>query len=239
LNDPTGAEEAYRHAIRLDPASGKVHGNLGAVLLAQKKIPESAAESQEALRLDPTVAEAHYNLGLALKSLNDPAGALAEFRRAIYLNSDDRMAVLNFRMNREMTVNALGGLEGVATAYRTAIRVNPDDAGAHGNLAWLLATGPNRLRDGAGAVRHATRACELAGWRDPVDIEVLAAAHAAAGDFDRAVEYQQKALSVPGYARQMGPSVRDRVDLYRRKMPYYDPELFRYERGPAPRVIKK
>ena len=47
------------------------------------------------------------------------------------------------------------------------------------DLAWLLATAPDaRFRDGPRAVEHATRACELSGWRDAAALDTLAAAYA-------------------------------------------------------------
>src|SRR5262249_21879307 len=98
-------------------------------------------------------------------------------------------------------------------------------ADARNSLAWLLAAGPDRVRDGKQAVEHAARACELTAWKDPGCIATLAAAHAEAGDFDRAVEFQRKALAFPAYEKEAGKAGRERLHLYERKMPYRDPTL--------------
>ena len=84
----------------------------------------------------------------------------------------------------------------------------------------MLAVGPEGVRDGKQAVAHATRACELTDWKKPQCLDTLAAAYAAAGDFDRAVEYQQKALSFPDFEKEDGKGGRDRLRLYMQRKPY-------------------
>jgi hypothetical protein len=111
-------------------------------------------------------------------------------------------------------------VDGALAAYREALRLDPRYPGAHNNLAWLLAIGPDGVWDGKRAVAHATRACELTGWKEPNFLDTLAAAHAATGDFDRAVEYQKRALSFPGFEQADGKAGRDRLRLYARKKPY-------------------
>lgn len=103
-------------------------------------------------------------------------------------------------------------------------------------MAWLLATGPDHLRDGKRAVEHANRACESSEWEHSPRISTLAAAHAAAGDFDKAVEFQQKALSFAALAKDK--DARERLELYQTKKPYHDPAFFPRQKGPPPRVVR-
>jgi tetratricopeptide (TPR) repeat protein len=117
---------------------------------------------------------------------------------------------------------AKGDRDGALEAYREALRVDPNYATAHNNLAWMLAVGPDRVRDVKQALAHATRACELSGWARPNCLDTLAAAYAAAGDSDRAVEYEEKALSFPEYEEEDGKGGRDRLRLYMQKKPYRD-----------------
>jgi len=61
--DDAGAEEAYRHAIELDPASATAHYNLGRLLLDRGQRRPAKRELKRALDLDPTNAAALYFLG--------------------------------------------------------------------------------------------------------------------------------------------------------------------------------
>jgi tetratricopeptide (TPR) repeat protein len=63
--------------------------------------------------------------------------------------------------------------------------------------AWLLSTAPeDDLRDGAYAVKLARRACKLTKWRHRSCLRSLAAAYAETGDFERAIEYETKAIAL-------------------------------------------
>jgi Flp pilus assembly protein TadD len=64
--DWSGAETAYRNALKLQPSAALVRNNYGFSLFLQGRYRESAAELQMALRLDPTLAVARTNLRLAL-----------------------------------------------------------------------------------------------------------------------------------------------------------------------------
>src|SRR5262249_32526764 len=81
--------------------------------------------------------------------------------------------------------------------YDELARPYPDLVEAHSRSAWIRATSPDaQYRDGKLAVASANRACELTSWRDPGELEVLAAACAEAGDFASAVRWQQKVLAL-------------------------------------------
>ncbi len=79
--------------------------------------------------------------------------------------------------------------------YTEAIRLDPTDAVPYNSRANVWATCPERkYRDGKKAVESATRACELSKWSDPIYLSTLAEASAEAGDFKKAVEWQEKAI---------------------------------------------
>src|SRR5262249_37562366 len=146
---------------------------------------------KEAVRLAPKSMGHYLNLGAALIRKQDYYGALEAFREAVRLNPKNAVA----RLDLAMALANTGDFDGAFAEMREALRIDPNLAHAHNGLAWLLATGPDGVRDGKRAVEAATRACELTDWKDPELVDTLAAAYAEFGDFDKAVEYQKKAVS--------------------------------------------
>lgn len=116
---------------------------------------------------------------------------------------------------------ALGEFALAMDYYAEAIRLDPDNAAAYNNKAWLQSTGPDDdLRDGAQAVLDATRAVELED--SPIYRDTLAAAYAEAGNFERAVEEQERAVEEfeEGGDEANAADAQTRLELYRQNLPY-------------------
>jgi tetratricopeptide (TPR) repeat protein len=91
------------------------------------------------------------------------------------------------------------------------------------NLARVLATAPDaKLRDSKRAVEAAKKAVDMIKYRDGRFLDTLAAAYAEAGDFDKAVEAQQRALDDPDHMKDDGAGARKRLQLYRDRKPFRD-----------------
>jgi tetratricopeptide (TPR) repeat protein len=227
---------AYRDAARLDPEFADAHYNLGLILRHEKgNVDGAIAAHQEAIRIDPTHDRAHCSLGAILCDVKrDYDGAIAHFQAAIRI--DPKCAL--YHRNLGNAWSDKGGPDRAIAAYRDAVQAAPRYADAHHSLAWLLAAGPDGVRDGKRAVEHATRACELTGWKNPVFIDTLAAAYAEAGDFDKAIEYQKKTLTFPEYEKRFGKPGQERLQLYSQKKPFRDPTLARRKVAAPPRKVK-
>jgi len=101
--------------------------------------------------------------------------------------------------------------------YEKAIAIDPKNASAYGTEAYLLSVCPvPKYRDGAKAVRYATKACDLTEWHEAGEIETLAAAYAETGDFDKAIQFQKQA---DGMDKRPDP---DRLALYEKHQPVRD-----------------
>src|SRR6185503_6159643 len=65
---------------------------------------------------------------------------------------------------------------------------------ATANLAWILATSPDRrFRRGKEAIALAEEACQATGYREPQVLNTLAAAYAEAHQYDEAVRTAEQA----------------------------------------------
>jgi tetratricopeptide (TPR) repeat protein len=209
----------YTEAIRLNPIFVAAYWGRGSAYGKKGDIAKAIADYTDAIRLNPKSAEVYCNRGVAYGKKGDVEKAIADFTEAIRLNPN----LVEARWDRG-TAHGKKGDFGKATAdYNEILRLSPKNAGAHNSLAWLLATCPEeRFRDGQRAIDHATQACELTKWKGWADLDTLAAAYAEAGNFDKAVEFQQKALAlVTKDAEKDGP--RERLKLYRDRKPYREP----------------
>jgi Flp pilus assembly protein TadD len=171
--------------------------------------------------------------GALLYGKRDADGAITELRKAI--GFDPKNALAYIHLGRCLLEK--GDRTGAMAALLTGLELEPNVLN-YNNVAMLLAAGPDGVRDGKRAVELATRACELTDWKDPVILDTLAAAYAEVGDFDKAVEYQKKALSFPTFPKAEEAGGRARLDLYANKRPYRDPALAPREVAPPPREVK-
>ena len=104
--------------------------------------------------------------------------------------------------------------------YDEAIRLNPKDARAYNNRAWLRATCPDqKYRDGRKAYEDASEACQLDNYKEANILGTLAAAYAECGDFDKAVEWQEKANKMYTDAAQKQEG-EERLKLYKDEKAY-------------------
>ena len=209
----------FQASARLKPESAATHFNLGTALLTAGRLDEALGQFQMALRINPDYGLVHNNLGIALLQSGNANEALSHFAEALRI--DPTNAEAHFNMAR--TLRSRGNLPEAIEQFRQVAQLKPDSAPALANLAWLLATAPvDRLRDANQAISLAERAVDLTDRRESTALDVLAAAYAAAGFFDRAVEAAESALRLapPGPALT---SIRARQELYKRHRPYLSP----------------
>ncbi len=117
-----------------------------------------------------------------------------------------------------------------------SLEMDPKFAPTYNNLAWILATADEAaFRNGQEAVKLALVACELSNWKNPGYFDTLAAAYARAGDYDKAIHWQERALEgikSPGndlnrtleplmaYEHDETSEHRRRLEQYRRQKPW-------------------
>jgi tetratricopeptide (TPR) repeat protein len=81
-------ETLWRDTLTKNSNAWLAHGNLGVILLREKKDADAQAEFEAALRIKPDYYEAHCNRGLALASQGRSLEAMAEYRETLRLKPD-------------------------------------------------------------------------------------------------------------------------------------------------------
>jgi len=206
-------ESLAKDTLRQDPNSPWAHSTLGVALFQQGNFEEALKEDREAARLAPDWPETQCNLGDALMELRQLPEAAACYEAALRLQPNAPMVRLNLgnvlllqgrdgeaaeqyyqalegapdsaRIHNNLATALLrsGRTEEALSHYETAADLEPRWPAPLIHLAWAQATDPEpRFRDAPSALRNAERACELAP-DNAAALDVLAAAHAASGDF--------------------------------------------------------
>ena len=181
-----------RRAVELGPENFSAYQLLMNCLLESARFNEAAKLGLEWLTVSPFDVTAHSALAVAMAQTGDLATAARHLGYVMTLRSDAEQAHAQLHQIVLSLAKVPDGLQQLRDIAANA----PDSPRMLDELAWLLATYPDlNARDGAEAVRLASRACELTDRRVPVLLATLAAAYAEAGDFPRAVAAGEEALS--------------------------------------------
>ena len=161
----------------------------GLKLLGQQRYDAAIQAFSSAIEIIPQDYQAYNYRGVAWALKENYNKALADYDKAIEI----RPRYAEAYNNRGFARTQLGDLNNALNDYARALKINPFFVDAYNNMAWVLATcADHRFRDGGHAVRLAQKAVELK--PDVVSLDTLAAAYAAAGNFDAAVDTQKKAI---------------------------------------------
>ncbi len=216
------ASEAAVHleaSVRLKPESAAAHFNFGTALTVAGRLDEAIDHYQKALQIRPDYGLAHNNLGNVLLRLGNADEALEHFREALRLEPSNTEA----HYNVGSVLRSRGDLSAAAGQFRQAVQLDPAWIPAVASLAWLLATAPDAaLRNANEAIRFAEQAADFTGRQDASALDILAAAYAAAGQFDRAVATSQAALGLNPDAA-LAAAIRRRQELYKQHKAYIAP----------------
>lgn len=231
----------WRACVKAVPHNARAHVNLGIALAEAGEQSAAIEKYRDALKIEPWSPEANYNLGNALSLAGQIDEAIEHFQIAVDASRKlgDRWPVEPMRRwldrlrnaaddaERHMMFTKILGeqnrMDEVIIHYGHALRLRPGWAEPHARLAWILATSEDDAqRDVTRAVDLAERAQKLVGRSDPLILDILAAAYAAAGQFEDAVAAAQHAIELAKAAGhdQWAPAMQRHLEQYRLNKPW-------------------
>jgi type IV pilus biogenesis/stability protein PilW len=222
MGDSARAAECFEKALVLDPRNWSAHNYYGVMLFRQGKYDEALRHFQAAIDIYPLNFQALTNSGAIEFSRGNLSPAKEHFEKAIEANPLYAEAHYNLALIQTRE----GLFKDAVGHYEKCLEIATQDADSLGNLAWLLATCPDdSIRNGRRAVELAQRLERSAEKPFPRMYDVLAAAYAETGQFDRAVQMAERAVQLTVNEDPAGGMRRRLVNLYRSGKPYHGQQL--------------
>lgn len=192
-NKPEAALKDIDAALKIQP--GFLQGLLLRVRILEKldRTDEAITQLEQLAQAIPNEPSIQLQLAFYYIEKNRIQDAIEKLSLVIRQDNSNELAL---RMRGDQYLSIGKHAEAIAD-FEAALVQSPEESGVLNNYAWTLATSPvDDLRNGKRAVELATKACELTEYKLPHILSTLAASYAEAGDFDKAIEWAQKAIDL-------------------------------------------
>ena len=218
------AIEAYMQAVKIEPRHASAYWSLGHCYQVTEQYQKAIDNYKQAIKFDPHNFRAQDGLANSYVELECYEEAIEAFEQLIQMKTNDPL-IFSYRGE---AYNELGYYEKAIESFRQSITTQ-NDADSYHALACFYATCPDsKFRDGNKALELAQQACEMTNYKDAYCLSGLAAAYAECGDFQKAIEYQEKGITLIGKeiteewkkelaAYQAGKPYRSKPDLSKRQ----------------------
>jgi len=237
-DDIESARKDVDDAIELAPDLVELILMRSAIASEQKRFGDAIIDLQKIVKNQPS--EAGKNVGLLMQlgllySLdNRPSQAIKIFGQVVKADPDYWQA---YRMRGD-TFLAVKEYANAIEDFEKALKLVPLDneerSAILNNLSWTLSTSLNdSIRNGKRSLELGLEACELTKYERPHILSTLAAAYAEQGDFDKAVEWSEKAVKL---GREKDEPQLDQLEAelesYRKKTPWREKTETKENRAP-------
>jgi tetratricopeptide (TPR) repeat protein len=229
LGDLAGARRDFDRALELAPKDPVALVHRAMLSLDENNLASAKTDVETLLEVQPESADGFNCRGLIRLRENKLDDALADFSKAIEIFPQFSGAFLN----RGTVQYAKREYEAALKDYASAQQFDPNNIRAFNDAAWLLATCPvESMRNPKLAVQLAEQAEALSDLPVGNFLDTLAAAYAADGRFEDAVEAAEHALKVMPDAEK--PPTAARLEKYRQKKMHIEEPMAPPATNPAP-----
>jgi tetratricopeptide (TPR) repeat protein len=214
------ARTVVESALKGNPSNAALHALLGDAYVGLRDFDRAIEAYTQAILHGCRQGSVYNNRGGMYASRKDWIHAIEDYTKVIAIDPD--------------RPEGYYGRAGAYLGQRQYAKARSDFEASYkrgrGNvaayyLAQLLAACPDAtVRDGQKAIEYARMICERTEFKEPVYLDILAAAHAEAGQWEQAVHRAKQALSLAEKRNYEGgeycAEVRMHLELYRLHEPY-------------------
>src|SRR5438270_6662115 len=206
-----------QRAVTIQPNDPEAQVALGNALFQKGSIDDSIVHYQRALAIRPYYVTAHYNLSSAYLKKGEIEQTIVHCQAALSIEPEHADA----HSNLATALLRKGEIGNAIEQYEKTLKIARRSVPALNNLAWIFATYSDpAFRDGTKALELAEEANEFSGRSNPIILRTLAAAYANAGQFSRAVEVAQLALSLTDRQSRLATALQQEIAGYQAGLPY-------------------
>jgi tetratricopeptide (TPR) repeat protein len=208
----------FQQSVQSKPDFAEAHYNLANSFKLQGRFDEAITHYRQSIELQPADADMYNNLANTLRLKGEIDEAIDFYQKSLQTDPDYVPA----RNNLGIVLFSEGRHDEALEHFRYIVRLEPDSASALNFISRILIEHPDfKQRDVHLALNSAQRAVQLTNYQNATILQTLAAAYAAGGQFDKAIETARKALAlaVANQNRELADRIRRQLQSYNDRQP--------------------
>lgn len=211
----------YNRTLQLDPNRYDAVAGLGFVYFNLNDYQRALDYAVTAAAHNPKETHAYYLEGMIYYKQNKLDEAVASLLKAIAIEPTldkvyNDIAVIYNRQRQ---------FDKAVYYWSMAIRLNPDYPEPLNNLAWIMATNPDKkFHNPAESMRLSLKANKLTDYKQPDILDTLSTAYAANNQFEQAIQTAQKAIdaAISKNNNAFADTIKNRLSFYKKSQPFIE-----------------
>ena len=216
------AVASLQRARELNPEDVRIRSELAQLLGRSGNVADASVELAAALKVNPSHRPTRMKLAVALMQSGRPDQAATHLIQL--LQETPRDAELHFLMANCRSLQ--NDWPATVRHYQEVVRLAPGRLLAANNLAFILAAHPDeKIRDANVALRLADAISKRTNYAEPQLLDTLAVAYGANQQYDKAMEFANKAIELWGKRPGSEASIEEakrHLELFRQQKPYLE-----------------